>query len=597
MTNIIGISAFYHDSGACLIKDGKILSAVQEERFSRVKNDYNFPKKTIKFILKQNNLKIKDIDFFVFYEKPFLKFNRLLETYLSYAPQGLIQFSKAMPLWIKEKLFQKDIIFRELKKIDGSFDDYSKLKFCDHHLSHAASAFFPSPFENAAILTIDGVGEWTTTSISFGKKNNIEVLKRIKYPHSLGLLYSAFTYFCGFKVNEGEYKLMGLAPYGKPIFYDLIMKQLISVKDDGSFKINLDYFDFCTGSKMTNKKFNNLFSISPRKDNEQIKQIHMDIAASIQKVCEDVVIKMCRYINKELKCDYLCLAGGVALNCVANGKIVKEKIFKDIWIQPAAGDAGACIGAALSYWYMAQNNKRIIKKDTDQMQGSYLGPSYENKEIENFLKKNAKQYTYYNDDDLVKEVARLISDQNVIGWFSGKLEFGPRALGARSIIADPRSEKMQSILNMKVKFRESFRPFAPAILLEDAKYWFNLDQSSPYMLLVTDVCENIRLNVNEEKYQGFEKLKSVRSKIPAVTHVDNSARVQTVDGKTNKKFYNLIREFKKITNVPVIINTSFNIRDEPIVCDYIDAFKCFLFTDIDYLVLENFILHKKDQTS
>ncbi len=597
MKYIIGISAFYHDSAACLIANGEIIAAAQEERFTRKKNDASFPENSIKFLLNEANLKVNDITYFVFYEKPFLKFSRLLEVYLAFAPRGFIQFSKAVPLWIKQKLFQKKIIIENLNRIDGSFIKKEKLKFSDHHFSHAASAFYPSPFEKAIVLTLDGVGEWNTSSVAIGEGSDLRIVRSIKYPHSLGLLYSAFTYYCGFKVNEGEYKLMGLAPYGEPRFVDVILKNLINVANDGSFKLNLDYFDFHIGSKMINDKFCSLFAKRARRHNQKIDQFYMDIAASIQKATENIIIQICKNLKKEFKINNLCLAGGEALNCVANGKIVNEKIFDNIWIQPAAGDAGGSLGAALAVWYQHLKNKRPNKSsnsiDVDDMQGSLLGPSYTNEEIKLFLDKKSISYIYYDDKALCKEAAKLLKKQLVLGWFSGRMEFGPRALGARSIIADPRSEKMQSVLNLKVKFRESFRPFAPIVLNSKVKDWFNLDTVSPYMLLVTQINKNKKIKKINKKIKGFQKLKEVRSIIPAVTHVDFSARVQTVDGKYNKKIFNLLKEFEKITEVPVLINTSFNVNNEPIVCTYEDALRCFQKTDIDCLILENYIVKKE----
>ena len=594
---ILGVSCFYHDSAAALIKDGKIISAVQEERFSRVKHDSRFPINSIKFILEDSKIKLSDLEAVVFYEKPFLKFERLLETYIAFAPKGFKSFCASMPIWLREKLFQKKFLHEQLKKIDISFDDQNKIKFSEHHISHAASAFYPSPFKDSIILTLDGVGEWATTIVANGFENNIEIMKEIHFPHSIGLLYSAFTYYLGFKVNSGEYKMMGLAPYGEPKYKNIITKNLIDVKDDGSFRLNMDYFDFATGLTMTNKKFNSLFGRKARHaDNEKIEDFHMDLASSIQSVIEDIILKIIKSLKKEFKSENLCLAGGVALNCVANGKILKEKIFKNIWVQPAAGDAGGSLGAALAYWHLEKKNERIFPIE-DKMQGSYLGPSYNNEEIEQNLNKLNAVYTKYTDSEILEETVNDLDSNKAIGWFQGRMEFGPRALGSRSILADPRSEDMQKILNLKIKYRESFRPFAPAILREDLSNYFNLDYDSPYMLLVSDISEKIKLEMsNEDKKKfGIEKLNIKRSSLPSVTHVDYSARIQTVHKETNEKFYNLLKKFKEKTGCPVLINTSFNIRGEPIVCTVEDAFLCFMGTELDTLVIENFILRKGNQ--
>ena len=597
MINILGISSFYHDSAAALIQDGKILAAAQEERFSRKKHDERFPKNAIKYVLEEGNIELNQVDYIVFFEKPFLKFERLLETYLAFAPNGLKSFSLAMPIWLREKLFQKKYLFDLLQEIDRNFKDIKKIKFSEHHYSHAASAFYPSPFKEALILTLDGVGEWATTTVAHGKGNEITMLKEIHFPHSLGLLYSAFTYYTGFKVNSGEYKVMGLAPYGKPIYKDLILKNLIDVKNDGSFRLDMSYFNFATGLTMTNKKFEDLFGKPVRKkEDELLTQFHMDIASSIQAVTEEIVVRLTKDIAKEYNVKNLCMAGGVALNCVANGKVLKKKIFQNIWVQPAAGDAGGSLGAALAYWHQELKNERITDL-TDSMKGSYLGPSYENPIIEKKLISLNANYKKCTDDDLMDILANELSKEKTVGWFQGRMEFGPRALGARSILADPRSERTQKELNLKVKFRESFRPFAPSVLAEDASSWFDLENPSPYMLLVANVKKNIQIPMthDQEKLFGIERLNIKRSKIPAVTHVDYSARVQTVHQKTNPKYYKLIKKFKSITGCPVLVNTSFNIRGEPIVCTPEDAFKCFMGTNLDILVIENFIMYKEDQ--
>ena len=596
MTYILGISAFYHDSAAALIEDGKIISAAQEERFSRKKHDARYPFHAVDFILKSNNLRLNDIDYIVFFEKPFLKFERLLETYLAFAPRGFKSFSLSMPIWLREKLFQKKFLFDKLKLHDKNFKNIDKIKFSEHHYSHAASAFFPSPFENAVVLTLDGVGEWATTTVAIGKKNKLEMIKEIHFPHSLGLLYSAFTYYTGFKVNSGEYKVMGLAPYGSPKFKSLILEKLIDLKDDGSFKLNMDYFNYATGLTMTNKKFSDLFGKpvrDPKKD--KLTQFHMDIAASIQAVTEEIVLRLTKSVATEYKINNLCLAGGVALNCVANGKILKEKIFKDLWIQPAAGDAGGSLGAALAYWYKELKNPREIFKD--QMQGSYLGPKYDDQVISENLKKLNAKFKKFTSEEIIKITAKELSNSKTVGWFQGKMEFGPRALGGRSILADPRSEKMQKELNLKIKFRESFRPFAPSVLREKVSEWFNLSYDSPYMLLVADVekSKQVRMTENDKNLFGIDKLNIKRSSIPAVTHVDYSARIQTVHKNTNPKYYDLISEFNNITKCPVLVNTSFNVRGEPIVCSIEDAFNCFMGTNLDILVIENFIMFKDDQ--
>jgi len=593
---ILGISAFYHDSAACILKNGEILAAAQEERFTRKKHDPSYPYNSIEFLLNFANIKLSDVDQIVFFEKPFLKFERLLETYLAFSPKGFGSFSLAMPLWIKEKLFQKNLLFQNLKKHDQNYKSDKNIFFSEHHLSHAASAFFPSPFNEAIILTADGVGEWATTTVAIGKGNQLSIEKEIHFPHSLGLLYSAFTYYCGFKVNSGEYKLMGLAPYGKPIYEDKIYK-LIDIKQDGTFKLDQKYFNYATGLTMTNEKFNELFGNKARDSNrEEITQFHMDIAASIQKVTEEIMIKIAKSIYNEYKIKNLCLAGGVALNCVANGKLLKEKIFENIWIQPAAGDAGGALGAALALWHIEQNNKREVNLK-DSMLGSYLGPEYSQDEIEKELIKVGANFEILKEDDLVNQTAKYLSEEKAIGWFQGRMEFGPRALGNRSILGDPRSDEMQKELNLKVKFRESFRPFAPSILKEDLSDWFELNVDSPYMLIVSDINskKKIEMNNSQKKLFGIEKLNIKRSTIPAVTHVDYSARIQTVDKNTNRLYHKLITKFKEITGCPIVINTSFNVRGEPIVNTPLDAFNCFMGNNLDYLVLGNCMLDKNNQ--
>ena len=598
MKSILGISAFYHDSAACILIDGEIIAAAQEERFTRKKHDPSYPHNAVEFVLDYAKLKLHQIDQIVFFEKPFLKFERLLETYVAFAPKGFLSFSKAMPLWIKEKLFQKNLLFNYLKEHDQNYKSDKNIFFSDHHLSHAASAFFPSPFNEAVILTADGVGEWATTTVAVGKGNKLEIKKEIHFPHSLGLLYSAFTYYTGFKVNSGEYKLMGLAPYGSPIYEDKI-KQLIDIKDDGTFRLNQKYFNYATGLTMTNNKFHNLFGEKPRNsENEKLTQFHMDIAASIQKVTEDIMIKLSKSIRKEYGLKNLCLAGGVALNCVANGKILKENIFENIWIQPAAGDAGGSLGAALALWYDNQSNDRNVNHK-DDMKGSYLGPEFTQTEIEKELNSIGAKFDILDYENLISQTSDHLSNEKAIGWFQGRMEFGPRALGGRSILGDPRSEKMQKTLNLKVKYRESFRPFAPSILKEDLPNWFNLKVDSPYMLLVADVIDEKKIKMTNEqnKLFGIDKLNIKRSEIPAVTHVDYSARIQTVSSITNKPYYDLISKFKEKTGCPVIVNTSFNVRGEPIVNTPKDAFNCFMGTELDYLVIGNCILDKNKQDS
>ena len=597
MTYILGISAFYHDSAAALIKDGKITSAAQEERFTRKKHDSGFPSNAINFVLNFSNVKLSEIDHIVFYEKPFLKFERLLETYVAFAPKGFQSFSRAMPIWLREKLFQKKLIFDYLQNLDKSFNSDSKLLFSEHHLSHAASAFYPSPFEEAIILTADGVGEWATTTVAIGKKNNLEIVKELHFPHSLGLLYSAFTYYTGFKVNSGEYKLMGLAPYGKPIYSDKILNNLIDIKDDGTFMLDQKYFNYSTGLTMTNKNFDKLFGEKRRKpETEKITQFHMDIAASIQEVTEKIMLLISKSLRKEYGIKNLCLAGGVALNCVANGKILKEKIFDNIWVQPAAGDAGGSLGAALAYWYLDLGNQRdeIYK---DKMCGSYLGNEFKENEIIKRFDEIGANYKKLEQNEIIEKTAQDLADGKAVGWFQGRMEFGPRALGNRSILGDPRSESMQKNLNLKVKYRESFRPFAPSVLREDLSDWFEIDVDSPYMLFVSDVKKNktLEMTKDQKKLFGIDLLNIKRSEIPAVTHVDYSARIQTVSRETNLIYYKLLEKFKEKTNCPVLVNTSFNIRGEPIVHSPEDAFKCFMGTELDILVVGNCYLIKSEQ--
>ncbi len=598
MTSILGISAFYHDSAATLIKNGEIIASAQEERFSRKKNDATYPKNAISYVLQEAQLTLNEVDYIVFFEKPFLKFERLLETYLAFAPRGFKSFCLSMPIWLREKLFQKKYLFDHLQKQDKNFKDINRIKFSEHHFSHAASAFFPSPFKEAVILTMDGVGEWATTTIAVGKENNLKILKEIHFPHSLGLLYSAFTYYTGFKVNSGEYKVMGLAPYGEPKYKDLIIEQLMDLKEDGSFRLNMKYFDYATGLTMTNKNFSKLFGKSVRDPKkEKLTQFHMDIAASIQAVTEEVMLRMTKSIFDEYKINNLCLAGGVALNCVANGKVLKKGYFKNIWTQPASGDAGGSLGAALAYWYHELRKTRKFYKD--QMKGSYLGPKFEDDFIKKELDNLGAKYKNLTRSEIIATSARELANNKILGWFQGRMEFGPRALGARSILADPRSENMQKELNLKIKFRESFRPFAPSVLREDVADWFDLNEDSPYMMLVAEVNKNKQkiMTEDEKKLFGIEKLNIKKSLIPATTHVDYSARIQTVHKETNSKYYDLLSEFKKITNCSVLVNTSFNVRGEPIVCSVEDAYNCFMGTNLDVLVIENFILYKEDQDS
>jgi len=595
---IIGISAFYHDSAAALVVDGNVISAAQEERFTRKKHDPSFPTNSIEFILKSNGLSLADIDYVVFYDKPLIKFERILETYLSYAPRGLRSFLMAMPIWLKEKLFLKETLKRELSALSGlSKKDLPQLMFTEHHQSHAASAFYPSPYEKAAVLCIDGVGEWATTSVWLGEGNKLTPMWEIDFPHSLGLLYSAFTYYTGFKVNSGEYKLMGLAPYGSPKYVDVIYEKLINVKPDGSFSLNMDYFNYATGLTMTNSKFGELFGGPARTSESEITQKEMDMARSIQVVTEDVVLKIAKTIKEKLGVDYLCLAGGVALNCVSNGKLHKQKIFKDIWIQPAAGDAGGAIGSALSIWYEYLDSDRYVSEGSDSSEGSYLGPSFTDKEVTNYLDNTSAKYQVVASNELSPLVAKLIANENVIGWFQGRMEFGPRALGARSIIGDPRSIEMQQTMNLKIKYRESFRPFAPSIKAEKVSEWFDFEGVSPYMLMVSEINHDKKTPITTEQTNalGIEKLKVARSVIPAVTHVDYTARIQTVHKETNRKYWELLDSFEELTGCPVVINTSFNVRGEPIVCSPEDAYRCFMRTEMDYLVLGNIILNKAEQ--
>ncbi len=595
---ILGISAFYHDSAACLIKDGEIIAAAQEERFTRKKHDASFPHHAIQFCLKYAKINAEEIDNIVFYEKPFMKFERLLETYLAYSPKGFLSFAKAMPIWIKDKLFQKSAIVKELESRLGKKVNWrERLLFSEHHLSHAASAFYPSPFKSAAILTLDGVGEWTTTSVAIGNGKDLKVVKEIHFPHSLGLLYSAFTYYTGFKVNSGEYKVMGLAPYGEPRFTHLIKEKLITIAEDGSFQLDMSYFNYATGLTMTNKKFHSLFGGLPRKPDSKLTQREMDLAASIQKVTEEIVVQIAKDISKKTGERNLCLAGGVALNCVANGVLLREKIFDNVWVQPAAGDAGGALGAALSVWYLHHNNERNTSSQRDSMKGSYLGPEFSDIEIESELKACGAIYKKLSEENLIETVATALVDEKAIGWMQGRMEFGPRALGGRSIIADPRSPKMQKQLNLKVKYRESFRPFAPSVLREDVREWFEHKTDSPYMLFVANVKKDKRriMTQEEEMLFGIEKLNVSRSSVPAITHVDYSARIQTVHRDSNPRYHAVISKFKEKTGCPLVVNTSFNVRGEPIICTPTDAFKCFMGTGLDILVVGNCLLIKEQQ--
>jgi carbamoyltransferase len=587
---ILGISAFYHDSAAALVADGEILAAVQEERFTRRKHDLSYPANAIAYCLSEAGVDASELDYVAFYEKPLVKFERILETYLAYAPRGVSSFIKAVPLWMKRKLWMKDFLAREL--------GYGgKILFAEHHESHAASAFFPSPFREAAIITVDGVGEWTTSSYGMGRGNEIEILGEIKFPHSLGLLYSAFTYYTGFRVNSGEYKVMGLAPYGEPKYVDLILSELMDLKVDGSFRMNMDYFDYCAGLTMTNRAFEKLFGGRARAPETELRQRDMDLARSIQDVTEEVMMRMARHVRKETGADYLCLAGGCALNCVANGKILRSGTFEDVWIQPAAGDAGGALGAALLTWYQYLGNERAADNRRDRQRASYLGPDYSNERILSYLRKGNIPYVELGDDEVADRVAELIGSEKVVGWFNGRMEFGPRALGARSIIGDARSPAMQQTMNLKIKYRESFRPFAPSVLAEHAHEYFGIDRASPYMLLVAPVRDEIRREMTDEERGrfGLEKLNVVRSTIPAVTHVDYSARLQTVSREDNPRYYDVIEAFRKKYGCPVIINTSFNVRGEPIVCSPHDAYTCFMRTEMDYLIMGNYLVDKRQQ--
>ena len=588
--NILGLSCFYHDSAACLVREGKIIAAAQEERFTRKKHDFDFPRNAIGFCLSHGKITVKDLDLVVFYDKPFIKFERILETYLAYAPKGLASYLMALPLWIKQKIWVPDLIQKEIK-YDG------RIVFPEHHESHAASAFFPSPFQEAAFLTMDGVGEWTTTSFGTGKDNKVEIDSELHFPHSLGLLYSAFTYYTGFRVNSGEYKIMGLAPYGEPKYIQTILDKLVDLKDDGSFKINMEYFNYAAGLTMTNKNFDNLFGGPPRKPESLLTQKEMDLASSVQVVTEEIMLRCARYIHKQTGQKYLCLAGGVALNCVANGRILREGPFEDIWIQPAAGDAGGALGAALFAWHQVLGNKRTAAISRENQMASLLGPEFSDPEIETFLREKNIPFQELNENDIPEKTADLLQQNKVIGWFQGRMEFGPRALGSRSIIGDARSPDMQARMNLKIKFRESFRPFAPTVLEEDVAEYFDLDRPSPYMLITAPVRENKQrtMTENEKKLWGINKLNVVRSEVPAITHVDYSARIQTVNEKYNPRYYRMIKKFKEKTGCPVIINTSFNVRGEPIVCTPQDAYTCFMRTEMDILVLGSFLLDKKDQ--
>lgn len=594
---ILGISAWYHDSAACLIEDGRIIAAVQEERFTRRKHDPDFPANAITYCLREAGISPAQIDNIVFYEKPFLRCDRILETVLAFAPRGFRNFSAAMPVWIKEKLFQKALLTRELEQLFGSGDWGKRLMFSEHHLSHAASAFYPSPFDRAAVLTLDAVGEWATTSWAAGEGSNLRIEREIQFPHSLGLLYSAFTYYCGFKVNSGEYKLMGLAPYGEPRYAALIREKLIELRDDGSFRLDLSYFDYCTGLRMTNRQFDALFGGKPRIPESPFEQRHMDLAASIQLVIEEALLNLGRAVARESGSKNLCLAGGVALNCVANGVLLREGIFDRIWIQPAAGDAGGALGAALAAYHISHGRPRELPSGREAMQGAYLGPAFVSREIRQVLDSVRASYEELDEGEVVERTAQALAGGQAVAWMQGRMEFGPRALGARSILADPRSPTVQKQLNLKVKFRESFRPFAPSVLREHLQEWFELSVDSPYMLLVADVAPARLLLLDESSrdLKGLEKLKAVRSEVPAVTHVDNSARIQTVHADTNPLYHRLIARFFELTGCPMLVNTSFNVRGEPIVCTPDDAFRCFMATDLDLLVVGNFVLAKGDQ--
>ena len=596
---ILGISAFYHDSAAALVEDGHIIAAAQEERFTRKKQDARYPENAIRYCLEEGALSLDELDYIVFYEKPFLKFERLLETYLAFAPRGFASFRMALPLWLKEKLFQKDLLGKRLKARAPGFDWPRKLLFAEHHRSHAASAFYPSPFDEALILTIDGVGEWATTSAGIGRNHGIDMLKEIHFPHSLGLLYAAFTYYIGFKVNSGEYKVMGLAPYGEPRYANVILEHLIDLKPDGSFRLNQEYFDYCVGLRMTNGRFDRLFGGPPRAPNEWLEQRHMDLAASVQAVIEKAIVRMVRSLVAETGLRRLCLAGGVALNCVANGKILRDGVIDDLWVQPAAGDAGGALAAALSAYHEFLDQPRRVGNVLDGMQGAYLGPAFSNAEIADRFRNAGAVFKIVEDEAVIEHTVDALIEEKAVGWFQGRMEFGPRALGARSILGDPRSPHMQRQLNLKVKFRESFRPFAPSVLREDVAEWFEIDGDSPYMLVVADVLEDRRHPVSDEdkKLFGIDRLNTIRSEIPAVTHVDMSARIQTVHKETNPRYHALLSAFKERTGCPALVNTSFNIRSEPIVCTPEDAFRCFMGTDIELLVAGNCVARKEDQDS
>jgi carbamoyltransferase len=594
---ILGISAFYHDSAAALVENGRIVAAAQEERFTRKKHDARFPRHAIAYCLEEGRTRLEEVDHVVFYDKPFLKFERLLETYLAFAPLGYQSFAMAIPVWLREKLFQKSLLKNELKAFARSYDWDQRLLFAEHHQSHAASAFFASPFDEAVVLTMDGVGEWATTSVGIGSGNHLEMRKEIHFPHSLGLLYSAFTYYTGFKVNSGEYKVMGLAPYGEPKYASLILDRLMDLKPDGTFRLNLAYFDYCTGLRMTNRRFDELFGGPPRRPDELLTQRHMDLAASIQAVTEEVVLRLTRALAAETGAENLCLAGGVALNCVANGKILRDGRFRRLWVQPAAGDAGGALGAALCAYHLFRDQPRRAIKPLDAMQGAYLGPSFSQPDVEARLASVGARFSCLSEADLVKATVDALAAGKAVGWFQGRMEFGPRALGARSILGDARSPTMQSVLNLKVKYRESFRPFAPSVLREDVADWFELDADSPYMLLVADVAKQHRREMTAEEHAlfGIEKLNVPRSSIPAVTHVDYSARIQTVHRETNPRYHALLSAFKARTGCPVLVNTSFNVRGEPIVCTPEDAFRCFMGTEIEVLVIGNCYLRKEEQ--
>jgi carbamoyltransferase len=594
---VLGISAFYHDSAAALIEDGHLVGAAQEERFTRKKHDSGFPQHAVQYCLDEAGIKLADVDYVAFYDKPFLKFERLLETYLAYAPRGFQSFRMAMPLWLKEKLFQKTLLRDEMKHWQPDFDWHKRLLFGEHHQSHAASAFFPSPYEEAAVLCMDGVGEWATTSLAWGQGNKLEMLKEIHFPHSLGLLYSAFTYYTGFKVNSGEYKVMGLAPYGEPKFKDLILDKIVDLKEDGTFRLDQQYFDYCTGLRMTNEKFGDLFGGRARKPEELLTQHHMDLAASVQAVTEEIVIRLARSVRKETGAKNICLAGGVALNCVANGKLLRENLFDGIWVQPAAGDAGGAVGAAYAAYHGYLGQTRKLNGHLDGMAGSYLGPEFKDDEIEKRLAAAGAKFTKLTRDQIIEQTAQALADEKAVGWMQGRMEFGPRSLGARSILGDARSPSMQKTLNLKVKYRESFRPFAPAVLREDVDKYFDFKADSPYMLMVAPVNEDRRRTMNEAEQAlfGIDKLNVPRSDIPAVTHVDYSARIQTVHKETNPAFHDLLTSFKAKTGYSVVVNTSFNVRGEPIVCTPEDAFRCFMGSEIEVLVVGNCFLKKEDQ--